>query len=167
MVTTFTFLFDFSNFRATFSDFVDGQQNNTPRLILIKYQYPVHSALHCTVLSCISLYFIVINTAHCTSTENPTMHCKLPFAILFDVNEHTKQNTGGQLPPPFICSSNDDNCDDDVCMGSCVTARLHYDVELKKIIWRSKNTKAMVHGPIITHKQIMLKLRSTEARTKN
>ena len=99
MVTTFTFLFDFSNFRVTFSDFVDGQQNNTPRLILIKYQYPVHSALHCTVLSCISLYFIVINTAHCTSTENPTMHCKLPFAILFDVNEHTKQNTGGQLPP--------------------------------------------------------------------
>ena len=53
MVRTFTFLLDFFQFWGKFSDFVDGQQNNTPGLILIKYQYPAHSAL-LTVLTVLS-----------------------------------------------------------------------------------------------------------------
>ena len=47
------FFLIFSNFGGKFSDFVDGQQNNTPGLILIKYQYPAHSAL-LTVLTVLS-----------------------------------------------------------------------------------------------------------------
>ena len=87
MVRTFTLILDFSFFQflgfshfwATFPDFVPGQENNTPGLILIKYQYPVHTAL----------------TKHCSVKWKMLQR----IAILSKVNENTEQNTGGQLHP--------------------------------------------------------------------
>ena len=78
MVRTFTFLLDFFQFWGKFSDFVDGQQNNTPGLILIKYQYPAHSAL-LTVLT----VFTVL-TAYTAAQSTHSSHYSQCFPVSID-----------------------------------------------------------------------------------
>ena len=66
-----------SQFWGKFSDFVDGQQNNTPGLILIKYQYPAHSAL-LTVLTAQSAH-ISAQSAH-SAFQSPLQRSPLSSA---------------------------------------------------------------------------------------